>query len=547
MKSLLHFASEHKLLCVLVAIALAAHYGVMLKYAVDIPIGDDYNDALLFLDNYANAQSLLDKLRLIHAQMNEHRTIFNRLVFVAVHKATGSLDFKVLIVLASLSTLATIALLCRQFRRRDDSAFLFSLIAIFLLNLQSWQSEFWAMTALSNYAVPAFALACFTALATERRSGMAWAAAFAVLGTFSMGNGLAIWPIGLLYLAYSKRQDRALRLAIWTGAAAVCLAIYFFHYQVAPAIKLPLSAGSPLGNVTRTATWYLAFLGSCWTFETGNVALAAVVGAALLVLSVPMGLYWLKRRPALACFLAFVLASGLIVTYSRLAFDPSVALVSRYRIYSVYLSALALATVYVWIAGRPRLPAQPRRLRSWRAAFLAVAGAHTIVAYCTSLDPMRDEQRDIVDSMRRWLLLRKEARFEFNWVPTASASIQRAIETGVWDPRSVFDDTLEFSRLRQSKLCDDPQLAPTLPIVLQRRASAMMGELLIDDDALGYHRIREVIACRQGRVWAAVAWQPSRDADGRFSVHYLKNDRLEGSTIMLRTATDRLFHGVVQQ
>lgn len=541
MKSFYRFIGEHKFLSCLIAAALLVHYYFLIRYAADIPVGDDYNDALRFMENFLQSDSLRAKLGLLYAQNNEHRTLLNRLVYIAMYYGSGSLNFKALMLIGDLSTLALIAALGWQFRKFAEASFIFALFAIFLLNLQGWQSMFWAMTAISNYGVVLFAFAAFAALFSERASGIYWAIAFAFIATFAMGNGLAVWPVGMLCIWVANRQRR-LQLSLWLGATALCLALYFTHYEVAPAVKIPLSGAWTGGAVVHAATWLLTFLGACWVFETKDVVRAASVGAALTLLAIPTFFYLLKRRPALAGFMLFLFASAIIVTYSRLAFEPQIALASRYKVYSLYLSALVIVAAYLWLADRNI----DRRLL--QTLFLALVVAHTAATYCTSLEPLRDEQRDVSDSMKRWLLKRQEARFEFVWAPTGSESIEKSINSGVWNPRGVFRDTLRFRRIRDSRACADAQSYAELPVSIRRNPRGMVGEMTIKDESLVFYRVKNIVACIGSRTYSATPLEPSRDIDGQLTLHYLKLDPVENANhLLVQTVAGAWYRGAVQQ
>lgn len=520
--------SNNKLCFSLATVAFIAHYSVLFSFAKNIPIGDDYYDIFRFLNYYENAHFLKEKLLVIHAQHNEHRTAFNRLIYLLMYEISGSINFKALMLIGDLSTIGLIALLSGQYKSHKAAAAISSFIAIFLLNLQSWSSMLWAMTAISNYSIVFFTLACFLALSSNKTLLMPIGMLFATCASFSMGNGLLAWPLGLLCIVFNKSSKRSLHALLWLIASIIFIFIYFYKYAASTAMKVPLESVSSLTQWLQALRWFFSFLGSCWTFESNNITLATIVGTILFAAAIPCVVHLSKEKPVIACFIIFIFLSAAVTTYSRFSlFSPTEALSSRYKIYSIYLSCIVLINFFFWLSKRGF------NSRNLSLYLLLVAALHTTVTYLTSLEPMRAEHNDISDSMRRWLLARQKSRFEFVFIPDGGTWIEDAIVSKRWDPRHLFSDSLYFRRTSDQQECLRHKYKGDLKVIVRRSHGAVAGEIQINDQPLIFDRIQQIISCRGERSYITKAINPSRSYDGNLVLHYLRADPIEDSNTIL--------------
>jgi hypothetical protein len=531
---------KNKITFCLAAIAIFAHYITLFAYTQNIPIGDDYYDVFRFLNQYDNAPTITERLFSIFTQHNEHRTAFNRLIYLVMYKLTGGINFKALMIIGDFSTIGLITLLCLQYKNKDSALAIAAFIIIFLLGIQNWTSMFWAMTAISNYSVSFFTLACFATLATEKKLNIYAAIFFATCASLSMGNGITIWPLGVLCIALTNHKNRTHWLVLWLLASIAFIFLYFHNYTSSIAIKAPFELGFTIDRLQNLFHWFLVFLGSCWTFESSNTAVAATAGAILFLIAIPCFFLLLNRMPTNACFIAYILISAAITSYSRFSlFGPEVALTSRYKIYSIYLSCVIFATLFMWLSEKKIYP------RLFGLCFLTAASLHTLATYWTSFAPLQIERRDVADSMRRWLLTQKASRFEFALIPDGGIWIENAIVSKRWDPRILFTDSLNFHRIRDSDVCTKSNYAGNINLSISRNEKSMAGEITIDDQPAILDKIKYVITCKGTRAYSANAINRSRDIDGKMVFHFFKIDPLEqASAFLFVTNSGASFRGI---
>lgn len=523
----------------LAIIAILVHYITLLVYAENIPVGDDYYDVLRFLHQYENAVSIKEKLLAIYMQHNEHRTAFSRIIYLVMYELSGSINFRTLMLIGDLSTIGIIILLANQYKNQKYVLVIWAFIAIFLLNLQSWSSMFWAMTAISNYSVVFFTLACFTCLATNKTAGLFFALLFAACASLSMGNGLLTWPIGMLCIVIGKPNNRKLHTTLWLLATALFASAYLYGYKTSEAMQLQQQF--QLSHWLNATRWALAFLGSSWTFESRDLTTATMAGSLLIALACTFSIGLIRTTPVIFCFLAFIILSAAITAYSRFGvFGPEQALSSRYTTYSTYLSCLVFIHLFIWLSTRRAHPP------AWGHALIAIALMHTTATYATSFDPMRMEQRDIEDAMRRWLLTGKGSRFEFVLMPDGGAWIEDSIISKRWDSRPLFTDSLYFRNKKHVDICSESPHAGELTAIARRHPDAVAGEILIDDGPLLLDRAQHIVACRDQRAYIAPITNPSRNHKGKLSLHYLKTDPIEHTDkLLIESRAGKLYKAVL--
>ncbi len=146
--------------------------------------------------------------------------------------------------------------------------------------------------------------------------------------TFSLANGLWIWPIGLVVLL-SRRMF--LRGAVWTTVAAATIVAYFHGYLPTGNHPDPaFFAEHPLGVLEH----FLALNGTVFAttvpvaIACGTIALVLYLWVCALVLRD----WWHagERPPYGFWLMATVLASNATITAGRAIFGPIQALDSRY-------------------------------------------------------------------------------------------------------------------------------------------------------------------------------------------------------------------------
>ncbi len=302
---------------------------------------------------------------------NEHRLGVMSLIAYAQYTLSGVVNFKLLALMGNLSLLLAFAVLAWGVTDRKSEHFwpVCLLGLLVFVQWRYWQASVWPMVTISGFPAILFAVTTMVLLARSERWAFGLAIGSAALATLSQGNGLFIWPAGMLMLAV---QQRWRAMAVWTTLTALVIPVYFIGY-VAPPSHVPISTA--LRNPHLLAGYFLVFLGNYpmpGFVGPWRLWLAGLLGGGLLSLSIWTILRHGRQNPALAGMLLFCLISGAAAAMGRATLGLDQALSSRYAI----IPSCMWASLLLW-AGSRRWPG----LSASYGVVLAVLAASWIWSY----------------------------------------------------------------------------------------------------------------------------------------------------------------------
>lgn len=326
-------------------------YFFILRY--NIPWFDEYENIPYFLQRFLTATTVQERLDALLRPNNEHRVLYARLVVFGQYLLTGGLNFADLMLWGNLGLVVTFGLLVRTAQRQSLPIAALLPLPLLLFTAQNYLLTFTAIYTLQYLAIIMLVMLTFYTLARPAWWWFGLAIGLGVLATFSMGNGLLLWPAGAAMLLLQRRW---LASGIWLAVGAVSVWGYFLGY--------PVQQGNTegfayvLAHPGQTLAGFLIFAGSvldifpAWPVEkrvylpfAGGLA---VVGL-LIVWLVRLVLQQLKRtRPEpsvaetflLGCAL-FLLANMVLIAVFRIRFYFGIVLHSSYRTYALVLWAVA--------------------------------------------------------------------------------------------------------------------------------------------------------------------------------------------------------------
>ncbi len=343
-----------------VLIPVVVHFWVLSRFGISIPKWDDH--ALRnFLVSFNQANSWIEKLRLLFAQHNEHRIVYDRLITLLFYQISGEINFVWLMAWGSLSLVGILVLFYQLIRRAGLPLSVFLPLPFLLLTLQHHENTLWGMAALQNFSVVFFGLLTFFYLAENIKRSFGWACFWAMAALCTSGNGVLVWAVGLVLLGLQKRW---LYAAGWALLAVIALGLYFFDYQRPPGNPIVTVAG-----VGQYARGLLGFLGAVGDWNPNSVTrfvIPTLIGTGLLCLAILWGWKAFRKTPwlrggaepfdyFLLGVVGFVLATALVVTRGRIGFGEWVLLTSRVKIYSVVLLLTLLVAAFrnvSWLRGK---------------------------------------------------------------------------------------------------------------------------------------------------------------------------------------------------
>lgn len=303
------------------------------RHTPNIPYGDDYDAILVTLLRFQQATGWREIILLITARHNEHCIALCRIAAILDYLVFGKVNF-VRLALYGDFFLVGIALVMIRAAGVWRQAMAWPPVFLTLFGLRHYESEFWAMAALSNYAVIFFAFLAVYFLTQEKQTCFLAACLSAAAGSFSQANGILVFPIGLVSLIWWKRYSQAL---VWLAVFSVIAFAYF---------SIPSTDGAHMTPSTRlsaTLKFFFIFLGSVSDSPRHALIIGAIAAVTVTVLAI-----WPKTgsNKPLALISAFILITALAAAAGRTGFGTLTALASRYSIYST----LILTTIYLSLA-----------------------------------------------------------------------------------------------------------------------------------------------------------------------------------------------------
>jgi hypothetical protein len=304
--------------------------------AVNSPAGDDNFSLLPFINDWTEAHSVGDCVRLITSQFVSHRLIFTKLLTVLDWWTFGQLNFLALQVLGWLGWMTLVGglvWLTPTLRARP----IWTLPLTLLLFHPVGQTNLIAAVGVGNVWVLVFALAAAALALSDTRGSLVLALGFAIASGACFVNGLLVFPALVLTLLVRRRFARA---GLFAACGAAVWFAYFqhYHHDAGPfnAIEIVRKAAMMTGGMLKIA-------------RTPD---AVVLGGGFLILAligvlVAQARFW-REQPVHACFLVFLVASVLTAARGRAGWADAFMLQDRYRIYGLLMLAVVWATLTHW-------------------------------------------------------------------------------------------------------------------------------------------------------------------------------------------------------
>lgn len=313
------------------------------RFAVNVPIWDEW--ALVpFLKRVHEGG---DWLQMVFNQHNEHRVAGLRLPLAFIAEWSNwnvipEMYFGVGIQLLSLLGLWKILA-----PTLGASPLRFAPVSLLCFGLIGYQIFLYGMMFIWSMLVAATVWSLWL-LSRQTWPGLAAAAACGFVASFTLNNGLLVWPIGLLLLSLGR--DRGARRLAWLAAGIAVFIFYYWGYTH-PGQHPPLTLA--LEKPLTLAGFFLANLGAA--YGAGSYWASVGFGAGLILL---LAWVWLRRLPrwrgwtreerALFGLAIFGLLSAAAVSVSRVRLGRDFALEPRY----ICLTILVSLAVYGILFGR---------------------------------------------------------------------------------------------------------------------------------------------------------------------------------------------------
>ncbi|MBA4851076.1 hypothetical protein [Emticicia sp. BO119] len=342
MTRFLTFLSRFKNSVILIGILPIIFYCyIILHFSSNVPFYDDFFWGFDYLEHYFQKDTLIDKIRMLLMQHNQHRFIYFRAVLLGLFQLEGNLNFKDLILIGNISLFGIFTVYALAFRRTTLTWVYFLPIPFLLFQYQFMHNS------IVSYGVPNMSiiflavltlyLACF---ASPKHTYLIWIAGF--FATFSNGNGIVVFLVAIILLLLRQR----FRQVIYTSIVyALSLAIYFsgFHMNSEEA-KLN-------GN---TFLYAFRFLGAAFLTEINSISVVFGIIAVIGIVAY-FGYFFFKliqnrfkpvqNNVLLFCLGVFLFLAATAMMTAVVRAIHKVEIPDWYKNYSI----LFIATIYLFL------------------------------------------------------------------------------------------------------------------------------------------------------------------------------------------------------
>jgi hypothetical protein len=372
-------------LLILLPAALAFLY--VRAFGVSVVFADAWSMVRLF-DKWSSGSLRLSDL---FDQHNEHRMFFPESVELLLGSIT-QYDNVAEMYLVVVCFLATLICLLLAFRDNVGSWLFFVPVSFLIFSFRQHENMLWGYQISFAFAQTFGVLALFLLYVLWRKKykKLPFVAALgsATVASFSVAQGLFVWPAGLLQLTISPLERPAKRVfvAVWGLVGLGEWIAYFADYET--------PGGSPalshiLEHPVAGAQYFLGLLGASlfWSLNSALAGGLLLVGLTLVSLFL---VYKDKKFGEYSFWIALLLFSLLIlasITYGRSGFGLGQGLVSRYTTFSI----LAVVSVYAMLT-KTALERRSRTNTVLLVAFSAVALSSVAISYWKGTEVGREER-----------------------------------------------------------------------------------------------------------------------------------------------------------
>lgn len=393
-----------------------------------------------------DVDGIFEKLAVLMKQHNEHRILFPRLLTLLDYKLEGAINWSILILIGNLLWIANIWFFWEGFKSFKIPSWMFVAIPFIFLQPQYTDNVTWSISILQQ-SVIVFWFSLLTYLCSK--SKFSWALLVAVIATFTHGNGIFSFFIGII-IAISERKWRT--TIIWAGTWIIVGVIYFWKFQKGQAADF----GQSLADPVRLVMAFFAFFGSVIKIRTENTNYAVLLGAILvLVLAVylipRLKSVFTKSADGLTSFdkmlLGNVLFLGItaaLICVSRSWGGVGNVLAPRYQHYSPYLICWVYIVVLSYLGIRNR--------KIVAALSIGVAVTFNALSYFTYNEEVQLRKNWLVADESNWI----NHSIMLNYVKQFNDNIRetydRVTNKGICEPQNQLPDASRFNSAGSKKV-----------------------------------------------------------------------------------------------
>ncbi|HEY5365795.1 MAG TPA: hypothetical protein VIL19_04920, partial [Casimicrobiaceae bacterium] len=243
-------------LWVLAALLTLTYLWMLNHYVVNFPMADDFTQILAIPGYFEHTDGFGNKIAYLFSfSGSDHRIATLRAIAWVQAVLLGGFNFRALVFLQNAMCISTGVLLLLQIDR-EFRPYVAPLCAALLFSPSNYVAQYWPSAGICHYGVLTYALFSLYCVTRPQRSWQYGAVVLALLATFTLSNGILVWPAGILQLWLQRQRGRAV---VWCAFATICVLLYFNGY-ITPADRP--SVIDDLAHPFRMVHWFLIMTGS---------------------------------------------------------------------------------------------------------------------------------------------------------------------------------------------------------------------------------------------------------------------------------------------
>lgn len=464
----------------LAAVPVIIHGVLLYLYSVNAPRLDDFSDGLVFLPAFYGTDDWAERFRLLFTMYQNHRWG----LLHGVYALFRCIDFRLAGFLSLPWLILFLVLWYRETRSWRFALPLLAIASLLVFNLHSWTGMFWITASLAAFPSICLALLAFMLLTRRDTAGTLAAILVSTAATMTNGNGVLLWPLGMLYLAWQQKHSRQPSLMVYWMAASCAVLFLFFSPDIFPVAagqedRVTGFAQALLGDPLLFVQGALATAGSHMLYfhpeQTWRIWLAVSIGLAQAITLA--WLLWrgaLRDKPALLLLLLFTAGTLAAIAASRVMFlGMPQAFQGHYKLYN---SVLLLLLIAAMLDVKAKKSGQNTMQAS---ALTGIAATFYVVSMLQFLPDVHNYHRALVEDTRQWLysqsLQRPESRY---LVKNPNRKLETAVAGGFYDPWTLVDSTRKPAATTAASACNSSLATPLQAKVLSHKnAHAIYLEL----------------------------------------------------------------------
>jgi len=295
----------------------------VIKYSVNVPYWDDYT-AMDNLLSFLEIKTILPKIKYLFRQHNEHRVVFDRIVFLAQYYVFGTLNFKQLSLFGNLGWILAVFVLIFTFHKEYDLPYFYLLpIPYILLNFVQSEEMFFPMASIQFYWSILFTVLFILSLVYER---IFLSIFIFLIALFTSGGALVLFPLGIIFFLYKHNVKG---LGFFGTAATILIFVYFYHYESVPYHP---SVYNSFVNFEQTITYFFAFLGNFTTSYETALTFGIISSFVIIFLIIRQ-----TENLFAPLLIGYISLTAIATALTRSGFGLNQALSSRYTPFSLIL------------------------------------------------------------------------------------------------------------------------------------------------------------------------------------------------------------------